>query len=152
MSTKLTSAPDHASESLSLELFQAARGFQARVAAALSRRLAERRGWRVAPGQLGFMGALICGENSPSDIARSLGISRQAAQKQARELAAAGFLAIRRDPARGNRTIIGFTETGERLMRDCRAELARMDAELPGDPETMRAAGTALARAFPQEG
>ena len=152
MSTELTKLPDHASESLSLELFQAARGFQARVSAALCRRLAERRGWTLAPGQLAFLGALICGENSPSDIARGLGISRQAAQKQAHELAASGYLAIGRDPARGNRTVITFTEIGARLMADCRLELARMDAELPGDPKALRAAAGALAGAFQREG
>jgi DNA-binding MarR family transcriptional regulator len=152
MSIELTKKADHASESLSLDLFQAARGFQARVSATLSVRLAERWGWTVAPGQLAFLGALICGENSPSDIARRLGISRQAAQKQARELAASGYLAIGRDPARGNRTVIAFTETGAELMADCRSELARMDAELPGDPKALRAAAEALARAFPLGG
>lgn len=151
MSTALTKEPDHASESLSLDLFQAARGFQARLSAALSVRLAERWGWTVAPGQLACLGALICGENSPSDIARSLGISRQAAQKKAQELAAAGYLAIARDPARGNRTVIAFTELGARLIADCRSELACMDAELPGDPEVLRAAAGVLAAAFPRE-
>ena len=151
MSIELTTRSDHASESLSLDLFQAARGFQARVSATLSVRLAERWGWTVAPGQLAFLGALICGENSPSDIARSLGISRQAAQKQAQELAAAGHLAIARDPARGNRTVIAFTDLGARLMADCRSELARMDAELHGDPEVLRAAAGLLAAAFPRD-
>jgi DNA-binding MarR family transcriptional regulator len=152
MSTNLTTSPDHEAESLSLLLHQAARGFQARLSAELARRLAARRGWRIAPGQLGFLGALICGENSPSDIARSLGVTRQAAQKQAHELAAAGYLAIRRDPARGNRTLIVFTATGERLMADCRAELAAMDADLPGDPATLRAAARALSTAFARDG
>jgi DNA-binding MarR family transcriptional regulator len=152
MSIELTTKPDHASESLTLEVFQAARVYQARVSTELCRRLADRRGWTVAPGQLAFLGALICGENSPSDIARGLGISRQAAQKQAHELAASGYLAIGRDPARGNRTVITFTETGAELMADCRSELARMDSELPGDPKALRAAAEALARAFPLGG
>ncbi|NBC96889.1 MAG: MarR family transcriptional regulator [Deinococcus-Thermus bacterium] len=137
-------------ESLSLRLFQAARGYQARLAETLSRRLAEAHGWRIPPGQLAFLGALICGVNSPSDIARSLGISRQAAQKQARELAEAGYLSICRDPERGNRTVIAFTETGARLMADCRAELAAMDADLPGDAPLLRDAADALSAAFPK--
>ena len=152
MSTELTRERDHGIESLSLTLYQAARGFQARLATALSRRLAVSHGWDIPPGQLGFLGALICGINSPSDIARSLGITRQAAQKQARDLAEAGYLSITRDPARGNRTLITFTESGERLMADCRAELAAMDVDLPGDAADLRAAAEALAAAFPREG
>jgi len=152
MSTELTTHLDHRAESLSLALYQAARGFQARLAAALSRRLAEAHGWNVPPGQLGFLGALICGVNSPSDIARSLGITRQAAQKQARDLAAAGYLSISRDRDRGNRTVITFTETGARLMADCRAQLAAMDADLPADAASLRTAADALSAAFPKEG
>jgi len=139
-------------ESLSLRLFQAARGYQARLAEALSRQLTESHGWDIPPGQLGFLGALICGVNSPSDIARSLGISRQATQKQARDLAEAGYLSIHRDPKRGNRTVITFTDAGARLMADCRAELAAMDAALPGDPANLRDAADALAAAFPKTG
>lgn len=144
MSTTLTTTAD----SLSLTLFHAARALQMRLASRLSEHLARVHGMELSSGQLSFLGALICGDNSPSDIARRLGVSRQAAQKQARDMARDGLLTIRSDPSRRNRTVITFTERGTALMMACRALLAELDAELGPDAASLAAAVPLLDRAF----
>jgi len=104
----------------------------------LSGRLEDACGIKIAPAQLGFLAALVCGANTASDIARRLGVSRQAAQRQAAELVAAGYLTVAADPARRNRNLIGFTEDGAALMATCRQMLADLDAEVATDTAEVR--------------
>lgn len=118
-------------DSLTLRLFGACRAFQQRVAAELARELAARGRADIGPAQLGFLAVLDCGAaNHGAEIARRLGVSRQAVQKQLRELVAGGVLAKGPDPARGNQNVITFTADGVALMAQCRAILAEMDAGL----------------------
>ena len=49
------------------------------------------------------------------------------------ELAALGLLSERADPDRRNQRTIVFTDRGTRLIADCRAILADLDAHLPND-------------------
>lgn len=117
--------------SKALELFHAARAYEAALARLLVAGLAER-GITVSTGQLGFLAALVCGENTASDVARALGISRQAAQKQIADLVSAGVLQITTDPARRNRKVVTFTAQGVALMAESRQILATLDDRLAG--------------------
>lgn len=148
MSTKLTTKPADMPDSLTLDLFHAARGFQDRLACVLVDRLEEQHGISVNQTQLGFLSALICGENTASDIARHLGITRQAAQKQVADMLGRGFLTLTPDPIRRNRSLITFTAQGTNLMRACRHILAGLDAELADKDAILQRASVLMASAF----
>ncbi len=77
-----------------------------------------------------FIGALDCGLTQSSEVARRLGISRQAVHKTARELVAQGVIELKENPARGNQKIIAFTARGEALVSTMRKVLKRMDGAL----------------------
>jgi DNA-binding MarR family transcriptional regulator len=88
-----------------------------------------RRGYRdVSPAMLNFLGALDCGVNYASEIARNLNVSRQMVAKTVRELGQAGYLEQQRGS--GKQKQILFTAQGERLMSDVRQCLAELDAAL----------------------
>lgn len=146
MSTKLTmEMPD----SLALELYHAARGYQDRLTRHLAAELEKRHAIRLSPAQLGFLAGLICGENTASAVARHLGLSRQATQRQAAALADLGYLSLAPDPARRNQSLITFTDTGTRLMAECRAILAELDAPLLAEERSLRRAIDLMNAALP---
>ena len=118
--------------SLALDLFHAARSYEAALGARLTGALAAE-GVTISDAQLGFLAALICGDNTASDIARRLGISRQAVARQVGDLEQAGWLTTTQDQVRRNQRIIRFTDHGERLMGACRRHLKAMDQELGPD-------------------
>lgn len=146
MSTKLTTLRP---SSLTLDLFHAARGYQDRVIRHLASELATRHEIRISPAQLGFLAGLICGENTASAVARHLGLTRQATQRQAAALARMGYLALAPDPARRNQSLITFTDTGTALMAQCRAILSALDAPLLCDEESLRRAIACMNAALP---
>lgn len=82
----------------------------------------------ISAATLDFLGALDCGENIASDIARSLGVSRQMVAKTVRELSDAGYLEQTDGP--GKTKPILFTERGEFLMSAVRSALADLDRVL----------------------
>lgn len=81
-------------------------------------------------GQLTFLGALECGANFASELARVLKLSRQAVHKTVRELEDAGWLATRPDAALGNQRVIVLTKEGERMMSHARAHFLALDTLL----------------------
>jgi len=127
-------------ESLALDLYHAARSYQARIEARLAERLAAEHDVHIAPAQLGFLSALICGENTASDIGRRLGVSRQAAQRQVADMVAAGYLTLSQDPERRNQRLIAFTPEGRTLIARCRAILAELDRDLADEAAPLRRA------------
>lgn len=146
MSTKLTTSM---ADSLTLDLYHAARGYQGRLERHLSCLLSERHGLRLSPAQLGFLAALICGETTSSQVARRLGLSRQATHRQAAALAQAGYLVLVPDPARRNQSLIRFTPEGTALMALCRGILSGMDDAMAGDAAALRRAAGLLNAALP---
>ncbi|MEM7735299.1 MAG: MarR family transcriptional regulator [Deinococcota bacterium] len=82
----------------------------------------------VSPAMLTFLSTLECGINYGSDIARSLGVSRQMVAKTVKGLCADGYLEQVDDV--GKRKQILFTELGEQLMADSRQVLADLDGTL----------------------
>ncbi|MCG8606111.1 MarR family winged helix-turn-helix transcriptional regulator [bacterium] len=117
-------------ESLTLDLFQACTVFQRRIGEALGRHLAEIGYEDITVHQLEFLSQLQCGVTVASELARMMGISRQAVHKQVRALVKSGYLEQGIDPGRGNQNMIGFTARGIQLIADCRAFLARLDDEI----------------------
>lgn len=147
MSTKLTT---YMPDSLTLDLYHAARGFEERLTRHLAKALKTEHEIALSPAQLGFLAALICGENTASDVARRMGISRQATQKQAAALVGLGYLVVSPDPIRRNQSRITFTDNGAQLMALCRVKLAEWDADLTAEAETLRRAAAIMARALPE--
>lgn len=147
MSTKLTTSM---SDSLTLDLYHAARGFEERLTRHLAAALSAQHGIALSPAQLGFLAALICGENTASDVARRMGVSRQATQRQATALANLGYLEVMPDPVRRNQSRITFTDDGTRLMALCRAKLAEWDTELVAEADTLRRAAEIMALSLPE--
>lgn len=79
---------------------------------------------------LSFLGALDCGPNHASELARRMGVTRQAIHKSVRELGDLGWLDTVQHPDLGNQKVIEFTEEGERLMSRARFHFAQLDQQL----------------------
>ena len=137
-------------DSLTLDLYHAARGFHERLTRHLAAALRDRHGIPLSPAQLSFLAALLCGENTASEVARRIGVSRQATQRQAAALAEMGYLRLYPDPERRNQSLITFTDAGTRLMALCRAILAAWEVDLAQESETLRRAAEIMARALPE--
>jgi DNA-binding MarR family transcriptional regulator len=136
-------------DSLTLDLYHAARGFQERLTRHLATALRSQHGTSLNPAQLSFLAALLCGENTASEVARRIGVSRQATQRQAAALAELGYLWICPDPERRNQSLITFTDDGMQLMAICRSILATWEDDLAPEAETLRRAAQIMARVLP---
>lgn len=134
MSTKLTRKSPTAgydlADSRALALTQATENFRERMVAWLLSRLLDDGFDGLKTNQLSFLGALDCGVNFAAELARTLGISRQAVHKTVRELEAAGWLLTRPDDELGNQRVIVFTEEGERMMSRARTHFLTLDTQL----------------------
>lgn len=91
-------------------------------------KLAEKGYADVSPSTLNFLGALDCGVNYGSEIARNLKVSRQFVARMVRELGEAGYL--EQKEGAGKQKEILFTKKGERLMSEVRKILATLDRVL----------------------
>ena len=133
MSTKLTTSPVAGYElvnSLSLQLLQEMSAFQTRLASWLLNRLHHNGFDQLTLSQLQFLGLLDCGTNHAANLARDLGISRQAVHKIVRELENLGWLETLPDPTLGNQKTINFSIEGERMMALARQYFQQLDREL----------------------
>lgn len=141
MSTKMTtidaSPAYEMADSRSLRLVHLTSNFERRVQKWLVDLLHARGFIDLTQSQLSFLGALDCGPNSASQIATSLGITRQAVHKTVKELEIRGWLTSEADPIRRNQRIITFTDEGERMMSEARALFKELDDRLFAgwDPE-----------------
>lgn len=134
MSTKVTRKSPRAgldlADSHALSLTQAMGAWLDRTSVWLLEKL-ERDGFAKLTGsQLAFLGALDCGPNHASNLARGLGISRQAVYKTVRELERAGWLTTEPDEKIGNQRVITFTIEGERMMAAARQHFSNLDKAL----------------------
>lgn len=133
MSTKLTKSPRAGFDLLdshALALTMATGGFQDRMIAWLLGRLNAEGFTPLSASQLSFLGALDCGPNHAAELARKLGVSRQAVHKTVRELESAGWLETGPDKEFGNQRVIRFTREGERMMAVARRLFAELDESL----------------------
>lgn len=89
------------------------------------------RGWpEVTRAQSMVMANVVMGVCRPSDIARQLGISRQAVHVTINQMCAKGILALRDDPADGRSKIVVIARIGEPMRRDARQAVQRLSEEL----------------------
>lgn len=128
MSTRFTQRGTPMEDSQSLALLMAAKAVHETLICYVADALRARDYPDISPSILNFLGALDCGINFGSDIARRLKVSRQMVAKTVKELCQMGYL--EQVEARGKQKHILFTATGERLMSDVRQLLAQMDTAL----------------------
>jgi len=81
---------------------------------------------------LTFFNSLNCGMTHASDVARRMGITRQAVYKVTKELQKLGILELVDDPEDGRQKIISMTKRGERIALDARECLDLIEAQLAG--------------------
>ena len=128
MSTRLTQKGIPMVESQSLQLVLSAAQVHEKISFYLSTSL-KKQGYEFAsPSILNFLSTLECGVNYGSEIARTLGVSRQMVAKTVKELCNANYLEQRE--GLGKQKEIVFTNTGELLMSDARQLLADVDKVL----------------------
>ena len=128
MSTRLTSDDLPMVDSQSLKLVFSTANLHDQITQYLSMTLKEKGYESATPSVLSFLSALECGVNYGSEIARTLGVSRQMVAKTVKEPCRVGYL--EQVDGIGKQKQILFTDLGERLVSDARQVLADLDADL----------------------
>ncbi|MBL8555610.1 MAG: winged helix-turn-helix transcriptional regulator, partial [Phenylobacterium sp.] len=102
------------------------------------------RGWPpVTRPQSMVMANIALGVRRPPDIARRLGVSRQAIHATLSQMVALGIVALADDPTNGKVKEVVLTAQGERMRRDAQRAMLLMGEELGrrlGQPALLRAA------------
>ncbi|MDB5470079.1 MAG: MarR family transcriptional regulator [Caulobacter sp.] len=89
------------------------------------------RGWhQVTRSQSMIMANVVIGVHKPSDIARNLGISRQAVHTTINQMIEMGMLELRDDINDRRAKIVAISEMGREMGRDADLAMAAMSAEL----------------------
>ena len=89
------------------------------------------RGWdEVTRSQSMIMAKVVIGVHKPSDIARNLGISRQAVHTTINQMIAMGMLELRDDKHDQRAKVVVVSEKGRAMGRDADLAMAEMSAEL----------------------
>lgn len=89
------------------------------------------RGWpEITRPQSMLMANLALGLHKPSDIARRLGVSRQAIHVTLGQMVEKGVLELVDDPANRRVKLVALTALGERMKRDAQAAMVILVAEL----------------------
>lgn len=99
----------------------------------------------LTSAHLTFFNSLNCGMTHASEVARRMGISRQAVYKVTRDLQKHGVLELIDDPNDGRQKVIAMTKLGEQIALDARECLVAVEAQLATrignkDLESLRAA------------
>lgn len=89
------------------------------------------RGWHnVTRSQSMVMAHVVIGVHKPSEIARSLGISRQAVHTTINQMVALGMLEIRDDEEDGRAKVVVLTDMGTDMRQDANKVMTDLQAEL----------------------
>lgn len=89
------------------------------------------RGWpSVSRPQSMVMANIVLGVRSPSEIARRLGISRQAIHATLGQMADMNMLELVDDPSSARSKIVQLTRMGETMRRDAQSVMVTMAEEL----------------------
>lgn len=128
MSTRFTQRGVPMVESRSLRLAFATAEVRDRITEYVATVLQGQGYKEVSPSMLNFLGALDCGVNFGSEIARRLKVSRQMVAKTVKGLCRVGYLEQIEGPGKQKRIL--FTASGEQLMSDVRMLLAQLDETL----------------------
>lgn len=84
----------------------------------------------LSSAHLAFFCSLDCGTTHASNVARRMGISRQAVYKTTKELQHLGVLELLVDPSDRRQKVISMTKRGERIALDARASMAEVEKHL----------------------
>lgn len=88
-------------------------------------------GWnQVTRPQSMVMANVVIGVNKPSDIARNLGVSRQAIHTTINQMVELGMLELQDDAGDRRSKIVVLSETGVRMRGDANQVMADLIAEL----------------------
>lgn len=102
------------------------------------------RGWpSVTRPQSMVMANVVDGVRRPSDIARRLGVSRQAIHATINQMIELGMVALVDDPSNGRVKVVALTPQGEAMRRDAQAAMVALTEELGrrvGASELLKAA------------
>lgn len=91
----------------------------------------QQHGWpEVTRPQSIIMVNIIQGVNRPSDIARRIGVSRQAVHEVVNQMVEAKYVNLRTDPEDGRAKIIVITKLGMRRRKDAQAAMRAITAQL----------------------
>ncbi|MBX3484845.1 MarR family winged helix-turn-helix transcriptional regulator [Phenylobacterium sp.] len=89
------------------------------------------RGWpAITRPQSMVMANIALGVRRPSDIARRLGVSRQAIHATLNQMVELGIVALADDPSNGRVKEVVVTPLGERMRRDAQEAMLLMGEEL----------------------
>lgn len=89
------------------------------------------RGWpTVTRPQSMVMANLVMGVNRPSDIARRLGVTRQAIHATINQMAELGIVELVDDPSNGRVKVVAPTKMGETMRIDAQRSMIFMAEEL----------------------
>jgi len=89
------------------------------------------RGWPdVNRPQSMVMTNIVSGIVRPSDIARNLGVSRQAIHSTISQMVKLGIVQLEVDPADRRHMIVSLTETGSRMRQDAQRAMDALTAQI----------------------
>lgn len=89
------------------------------------------KGWaHVTRPQSMVMVNIVTGVCRPSDIARNLGVSRQAIHATINQMVDMGMLSLEDDPADGRSKIVAIAAKGQAMRADANEAVSRLTAEL----------------------
>ncbi|MFN3856339.1 MAG: MarR family winged helix-turn-helix transcriptional regulator [Caulobacter sp.] len=89
------------------------------------------RGWnQVTRPQSMVMANVVMGVHKPSDIARNLGISRQAVHTTINQMVELGMLELREDAEDGRAKTVALTPRGQDMRQDADRVMSDLQAEL----------------------
>ncbi|WP_447755549.1 MarR family winged helix-turn-helix transcriptional regulator [Sphingopyxis fribergensis] len=89
------------------------------------------RGWPdVSRPQSMVMTNIVSGIVRPSDIARNLGVSRQAVHSTINQMVALGIVKLDPDPDDRRHMVVSLTDTGARMRKDAQAAMDALSEQL----------------------
>lgn len=89
------------------------------------------KGWgHVSRPQSMVMSNVLSGVKRPSDIARNVGVSRQAMHSTLNQMVEMGMLELKDDPEDGRSKIVAVTAMGQRMRKDADAAVDALTEEL----------------------
>ena len=89
------------------------------------------RGWdHITRPQSMVMLNIVIGVTRPSDIARNIGVSRQAVHSTIAQMIGMEMLELRDDPADGRSKVVAITAKGQAMRADANAAVDALTAEL----------------------
>lgn len=102
------------------------------------------RGWPVVTRpQSMVMANIVLGVTRPSDIARNMGVSRQAIHATINQMVSLGMVALGDDPSNGRVKVVTLTPIGETMRRDAQQAMVVLGEELGrrlGKPQVQKMA------------